>query len=71
MKYKITDIRQRSKEVKGERVLYMRVFYETETKFAGVIDVPKRRFKEEKVREEIEKEIVEISKLTIEKVVKR
>lgn len=57
MKYKITDIRQRSKPVKGVTSLYMRIYYETEEDYEGTIDLLKKDFNEVSVIEAIEEEI--------------
>lgn len=63
MKYKITDIRQKSKEVKGKRELFVRIFYRTEKGYEGSVDIIKDMFNENRVREEIEFEITEMVKL--------
>ena len=67
MKYKITDIRQRTKEVEGERVPFMRVFYKTETGFEGSVDIDKGELMEKEARKQIEKEIRQMVKLGKEK----
>lgn len=66
MKYKIVDIKQRSKEV-SEKVFkpFIKVWYISETGYKGSIETNKKGFTAEKVREEIEKELSEVEKLEI------
>lgn len=63
MKYKIVDIKQRTKEVEGKREIMMRVFFETETGVGGTVDIVKDTFNEKAVREEIERELKVMEKL--------
>lgn len=66
MKYKIVDIKQRSKQTgKDTFKPIIKVWYETETDYKGSIEINKKGFSEEKVREEIEKELSEVEKLQI------
>lgn len=67
MKYKITEIRQRSIEVDGARELVMRIFYTTERGYKGSVDVAKEKFSDKEARKRIEKEIKEMVKLEKEK----
>lgn len=68
MKYKIIDIKQRSKEV-SENVFeqVIKVWYETETGYKGSIKLSKKGFTADKVRKTIEKELEEIEMLGLGK----
>lgn len=70
MKYKVTDIRQRTREVEGKREPFMRVFYRTESGLEGSVDIKKSEFMEKEARKQIEKEIREMVKLEKEKEVR-
>lgn len=67
MKYKITDIRQRSRDLKGKRELFIKIFYETEMDYKGTVEIAKGKFNEKTARETIEHEIREMVKLGKEK----
>ena len=66
MKYKIVDIKQRSKQT-GENTFkpVIKVWYVSDTGFKGSIEMNKKGFSAEKAREEIEKELSEVEKLKI------
>lgn len=64
MKYTIEDIKQRSREVKGERMLFMLITYTTEEGYEGTVEISKNKFTEKKVIAIIEEEIKEMVKLT-------
>lgn len=70
MKYKITGVRQRTREKEGEREQFFRVFYETEKAQKGSVDIVKENFSEKEARKVIEKEIKELVKLEKEKEVR-
>jgi len=67
MKYKVTDVRQRTREVNGARVLYIKIHYETEKGYKGTVEIDKDKFSEEEARKQIEHEIIEMAKLGVEK----
>ena len=64
MKYIIADIKQRSKQT-GENTFkpVIKVWYEADKGYKGSIEMNKKGFTAEKVREVIEKELKEIEKL--------
>lgn len=70
MKYKITDIRQRSREAAGKRELFIKIHYEAETGYKGTIEIDKDKFSEKEARKQIEHELKEMMKLGVEKEVK-
>lgn len=66
MKYKIVNIKQRTKEVKENVFIpIIKVWYVTDTDYKGSVEMKKKGFSAEKVREEIEKELLEVEKLKI------
>lgn len=64
MKYKILDIKQRSKQT-GETSFkpIIKVWYVSDKGYKGSIEMNKKGFSAEKVIEEIEKELSEVEKL--------